>query len=174
MPPPRRAAGRRPGRPASERAGPVTPQTQLSTINAQPVPRQPADSLAVRLTTRTPQFLLSAFRFLFCRAALLLGLPCSFLFRSLRPFLSTSDFGLRPSDFPPTGGPLAAPWKARSSSSSASLPASPNPPAPPPRSSPRPPPLRPRPLPSPWPHRPDIPDSGRGFFLLANPAHPSP
>jgi hypothetical protein len=52
------------------------------------------------------------------------------------------------------------------------------------RSPAAPPPRRPKPTrtsttarrapPNRWPHRPDTPGSGRGFFLLANKAHPSP
>ena len=97
--------------------------TQLSTLNPQPVPRQPADSLAMRPTTRTPQFLLSAFRFSVLSGCNVVGVVVFILV----PVPSPSGFGLRISDFPTSGGPLAAPWRVRSSWSRGSLPASPNP-----------------------------------------------
>ena len=70
----------------------------------------------------------------------------------------------------------AAPWRVPPTWPSVSSPASPSPPTPPPR---RTQPTRTsttarRAPPNRWPHKSDLPGSGRGCFLLADPAHPSP
>ncbi len=68
--------------------GPVPPPTQLSAINPHPVPRPPADSPIVRLTTNDAPISAFCFRDFYFRSASLLSLSCSVLFQSPRASLA--------------------------------------------------------------------------------------
>jgi hypothetical protein len=95
------------GLPAARRARAAS--IQLSAINPQPQERQPADSLAVRMTTRTPQFLLSAFRSLLSPGCTVVVLVVFILVSVPSPFTARLWCGDRdkwcPLKTTPTGRP---------------------------------------------------------------------